>query len=431
MTVQDWLASAAGKLRTEASEALDKAKASAESFQRDNQYPRPLCKVLVDGRDITGQIEKRLVDLQLTDNRGMEADTLDLLLSDHDGRLAIPPRNASIELWLGWSHTGLVYKGSYTVDETEHSGAPDVLSIRARSADLRASLKVKREQTWAGVTLGGILESIAGRNQLQHSIDAALAMAEIQHMDQANESDANLLTRLAEQFDAVIGVKAGHLLCCQTGEGKSASGLPLPHVTLTRMDGDSHRYLQADRNSYSGVKAYYYQANSGARMEAIAGTGDNLKELRTVYADQASALRAAEAELSRLLRGTATLSYTLAHGRPELMPEQTFSLVGVKSEIDATVWLGSSVTHSFTADSYTTSIELENQLPDIDDISQLADDSAREYTGVIAFYKDKDGKQQKLEKGDMTNPKRLHHLYATKQTAQAAVNREWERMQAG
>lgn len=403
----------------------------AGDLLRDSQYPRPACKVLVNGRDITAAVTARLMSIQLTDNRGMEADTLDIQLSDHDGLLEIPPRKAQILLWLGWSHTGLVFKGSYTVDETEHSGAPDTLNIRARSADLRESMKAKREQNWEGVSLGELLQAIAWRNQLEPSIDAELGVELVQHLDQANESDANLLTRLAEQFDAVIGVKAGHLICCRTGEGASASGLPLPHITLTRQDGDSHRYLQADRNSYSGVKAYYFEDNSAERKEAIAGEGENLKELRHVYSDQGSALAAARSELSRILRGTATLSYTLAHGRPELMPEQTFALVGVKDEIDEITWLGKSVSHSLTADSYTTSIELENQLPDIDDIGELADDSARNYTGVIAFYKDKNGKQQKLEKGDMTNPKRLHHLYVNKAGAQAAVKREWERMQGG
>ena len=402
---------------------------AAGDLLRDSQYPRPACKVLVNGRDITAVVTARLMSIQLTDNRGMEADTLDIQLSDHDGLLEIPPRKAQILLWLGWSHTGLVFKGSYTVDETEHSGAPDMISIRARSADLRESMKAKREQNWEGISLGELLQSIAWRHQLEPSIDAELAAELVQHLDQANESDANLLTRLAEQFDAVIGVKAGHLICCRTGEGETASGLPLPHITLTRQDGDSHRYLQADRNSYSGVKAYYFEDNSAERKEAIAGEGENLKELRHVYSDQGSALAAARSELSRILRGTATLSYALAHGRPELMPEQAFALVGIKDEIDAITWLGKSVTHNLTADSYTTSIELENQLPDIDDIGELADGGARSYTGVIAFYKDNSGKQQRLEKGDMASPKRLHHLYTTRQTAQAAVNREWQRIQ--
>lgn len=388
----------------------------------------PIYRLTIGDNDITELIEKRLISLQLTDNRGMEADTLDLQLVDHDGQLAIPPRSAQIHLWLGWTTTGLTYKGLYTVDETEHSGAPDTLSIRARSADLRGSLKTKREHTWHECTLKDVLQQVGQRNQLELRISEKLAATAIQHLDQANESDANIISRLAEQFDAVIGVKAGMLICAPIGQSASVTGTELPHVTLTRKTGDNHRFLQAERNTYSGVKAYYYNANSAARNEAIVGEGEELKELRTVYGDRDSALHAARSELARILRGTATLSYTLAYGRPELMPEQTFSLVGVKDEIDAITWLGKSVSHSLTADSYTTSIELENQLPELDDISELADDSAREYTGVIAFYKDKNGKQQKLEKGDMTNPKRLHHLYATKQTAQAAVNREWNRM---
>lgn len=396
----------------------------------DSQYPRPACKILVDGRDITAAVVARLMSIRLTDNRGLEADTLDIQLSDHDGLLDIPPRKAQILLWLGWSHTGLVFKGSYTVDETEHSGAPDTLNIRARSADLRESMKARREQSWEGVTLGGLLQSLAWRHQLESSIDADLATKEIRHLDQANESDANLLSRLAEQFDAVIGVKAGHLVCSRTGGGASAGGLSLPHVTLTRQDGDSHRYLQADRNSYSGVKAYYFEENSAARKEAVAGVGDNLKELRHVYSDRESAVAAARSELSRILRGTATLSYTLAHGRPELMPEQTFALIGIKSEIDAVTWLGRSVVHSLTAESYITSIELESQLPDIDDIGLLADDSARNYTGVIAHYVDQSGMQQKVERGDMTNPKRLTHLYASAHSARRAVEREWVRLSA-
>lgn len=404
-----------------ATDALDK-------YKRASEYPQPICKLVVDGRDITDAIEKRLDSIRLTDNRGMEADTLDISLSDHDGALAIPPRGATVELWLGWHTSGLVYKGSYTVDETEHSGAPDMISIRARSADLRETLKTKREQTWKDALLREILGTIALRSGLDLKIEPSLGGQMIAHMDQANESDANIITRLAEQFDAVIGVKAGCLICGITGAGKTSSGLSLPHITLTREDGDGHRFLQADRNSYSGVKAYYYEPNSAVKQEAIAGGGENLKELRHTYSGKQSALRAARSELARLLRGTATLSYRLAHGRPDLIPELTYSLIGVKDEIDAITWLGSSLTHEFSSSGFTTSLELENQLPELDDITELAELS-NDYTGVIAYYKDKDGKQQKMEKGDQTKPKRLAHLYASKASAKKAVDREFSKQQ--
>ena len=261
---------------------------AVDQLQRDAGYPVPVFRLTVDGNDIAQLISPRLIALDLTDNRGLEADQLSVTLSDHDGLLAIPPRGAVLHLWLGWSDSGLVDKGTYTVDETEHSGAPDVLSIRARSADLRKGLKVKRERSWSSPkTLGDVLTDIALGNNLKPVLAPALAGLPILQLDQANESDANLLTRLGEDFDAVATVKAGCLLCLPAGGGKTASGLALPHIILTRQDGDQHRYLQADRDSYDGVRAYFYDVNSAKKQEAIAGAkGDNLKDLRHTYSDR-------------------------------------------------------------------------------------------------------------------------------------------------
>lgn len=327
------------------------------------RYPAPLCRVVVDGKDITSLIEPRLVSIQLTDNRGLEADQLDISLSDHDGRLAIPPKGASVQLWLGWTDTGLIPKGSYTVDETEHSGAPDVLAIRARSADLREELKAKQETSWHDKTLGDVLQALAQRYSLEPVIDSQLAAVSLTHLDQANESDANLLSRLGTQYDAVATIKAGKLLFMPVGRGTSASGKALPTVTLTRAEGDQHRFLQADRGGrFTGARAYYYDTDEAEKAEVIAGGKDKLKDLRNAYPNKAAAQAAANAEWNRVQRGTASLSITLAKGRPDLIPELTYKVVGIKSEIEAIDWLGSHVRHAFTGDSFTTSLELESHL---------------------------------------------------------------------
>jgi len=411
-------------------ELLGKA---SKKYRELTAYPRPICKVVVNGNDITsllvGGPKPRLVSIELTDNRGLEADQLDITLSDHDGLLAIPPRGATVRLWLGWDDTGLVDKGSFTVDETEHSGAPDTLSIRARSADLRGGLKTKKERSFDATTLGTVIGAIATAQGLTPVVSAVLAGIELLHLDQANESDANLLSRLGREHDAIATVKADRLLFLPTGKATTASGLSLPHVTLTRADGDQHRFLQADRDSYTGVKAYYYEVNSAEKKEAIAGGGENIKELRHSFTDQASALQAARAEWNRLQRGTATLSYTLARGRPELTPDQTYSLTGIKAEIAAIIWLGGNLRHSFTSDSLTTSMELESQLPDGDELGDLADGDG-DYTGLLAWYRDeKTGEQHKLTEGDQAKPQRLTHLYQSKAAAKRALDREWKRMQ--
>lgn len=403
----------------------------SKGSERDAAYPAPAFRLTVDGNDIAPLINPRLISLELTDNRGLEADQLSLTLSDHDGLLTIPPRGAVLHLWLGWSDRGLVDKGTYTVDETEHSGAPDLLSIRARSADLRKSLKTKRERSWSNTTLGQVLQDIALGNGLTATLAGELDHLPILQLDQANESDANLITRLGEEFDAVATIKAGCLLCLPAGGGKTATGLDLPHISLTRADGDQHSYLQADRDSYDGVRAYFYDINSAKKQEAIAGGGDNLKDLRHTYSDHQSALRAARSEFNRLQRGSATLSYSLALGRPDLIPELTYTLVGVKTEIDDIIWYGGNVRHSLSADSgYTMSLELESKLPE-DTVKALTDDMAGDYTGVVAYFRDdQTGKEKSLMAGNQSAPKRLRFLYANKASAKRAVDREWKRLQA-
>ena len=406
-------------------------KDTVDRYKRDAAYPVPAFRVTVDGNDIAQLISPRLMSLELTDNRGIEADQLSITLSDHDGLLSIPPKGAVVRLWLGWSDTGLVDKGTYTVDEIEHSGAPDMLSIRARSADLRKALKTKRERSWSNTTLGDVLGDIAIGNGLTATIAGALDGLPILQLDQANESDANLISRLGEEFDAVASVKAGCLLCMPAGGGKTASGLDLPHITLTRADGDQHRYLLADRDSYDGVRAYFYDVNSAKKQEAIAGGGENLKDLRHTYSDKQSARRAARAEVNRLRRGSATLSYTLAVGRPDLIPELTYTLQGVKAEIDEIIWYGGNVQHNLSPDNgYTMSLELESKLPE-DTVDDLAVENKLDYTGIIAYYRDdKTGKEKTMTAGDQDKPRRLLWLYANKNTAKRAVDREWKRLQA-
>ena len=60
--------------------------------------------------------------------------------------------------------------------------------------------------------------------------------------------------------------------------GKQSSILEVPFLLAIQVD--SYReFLQADRDSYTGVKAYYYEINSAEKKEAIAGGGDNCVRL--------------------------------------------------------------------------------------------------------------------------------------------------------
>ena len=101
----------------------------------------PAFKVSIEDKDLTAVVSPRLINLTLTLCRGDESDQLDISLDDSDGKLALPPRGAQIALALGWQATGLVDMGKFTVDEVEHSGAPDTITLRARSANLIDTFK--------------------------------------------------------------------------------------------------------------------------------------------------------------------------------------------------------------------------------------------------------------------------------------------------
>lgn len=235
----------------------------------DLDHPKPAYELSVDGQDITADLAGRLISLTLTDNRGFEADQIDLTLDDADGRLDLPPRGAKLTLALGWAGAALVDKGSYTVDEIEHCGAPDQLTLRARSADLRSGLTTAMERSFHGQTLGVIVRTIAAENGLEAVVSPALDGIDAGHVDQTNESSANLLTRLAGENDAIATVKSGKLLFVAAGLAHSAGGKPLPGVVIVRADGDRHRFNLAEREAYSAVKASYYDLHNGKKGEVI------------------------------------------------------------------------------------------------------------------------------------------------------------------
>ncbi len=323
-------------------------------------HPAPTYRLVVAGRDITPAIDARLISLTLTEGRANQADQLDIVLSDHDGQLAIPRKEAEIELQLGWVGRQLIDKGTFVVDEAEHSGAPDIITIRARAADLGGEIRKRTEKSWHDTTLAAILATLAKRNDLTHKVDAKLGATKVQHIDQTNESDMHFITRLARKYDAVATVKKKHLLFMPIDGTKNSKGESLPTIEITRIDGDQHRWASSTRDAYDGVKALWNDRKFGKRKEVIAGKKDgNLKTMKETFGSEADALAAAKSELQRINRGMATFDLSLAIGVPELMPQTPVRVEGFKPEIDGQGWLVKEVTHTLGDGGLTSKVQME------------------------------------------------------------------------
>lgn len=321
----------------------------------------PIYSITLDGKDLTSTMAPRLITMTLRESREDAADELTITLNDSDGMLAIPSRGAVLDVAFGWEDSGMVSKGRFKIDEAEYAGAPDTITVRGRSVSMSQGMSERREKSWHNNKLGDIVSTIAKRYKLDPRVADTLAKTVISHIDQSNESDMSFLRRLGKRYDAVMTVKDDHLLFMPIGQGTTASGQELPQLEITRRHGDRHRYHVAERESYDGVRAYWYENRKKKRHSVVVGgeNNRNMKVLPEAYATEKEAEAAATAEYNRVKRGQATMSLTLALGIPELFPEMPVSLSGWKPEIDDTSWLLKEVSHNISNSGYTSDCEFE------------------------------------------------------------------------
>ncbi|HHH2003059.1 TPA: phage late control D family protein [Yersinia enterocolitica] len=357
----------------------------------DDLTPRPAFDIKIGGKTQT-TVNDRLISLTLTDNRGFEADMLELVIDDADQKVALPKRGAQIDIALGWKGEPLVNKGRFTVDEISHSGPPDQLIVTARSADFRDTFNVKREYSWHDITVGKVVASIASRYDLKAGVSEDLGKIEIDHADQTSESDISFLTRMAEKLGAITTIKNGMLLFMHPGRAVSQSGKLLPAITITRASGDKHSFRVADRDAYTGVTAYWLDLNYGKPQKTsvrrkrksktppkvktpastskegnyLEGVEGNVFVMRETFKTERAARRAAAARWSKLQRGAAEFTMTLARGRADLFPELPAVMQGFKPEIDQAAWIITQVTHTIGDNGFTTALNFEVKITDLD-----------------------------------------------------------------
>jgi len=317
----------------------------------------PDFRIHVDSQDITERIRDRLLSLRVTDEAGIKSDTVELTLDDRNGLVIWPIHGAELEISLGYQETGLVRLGLYIVDEVEHSGPPNTLTIRAKASDMRQSFKAPQTRVWDNLTLADLVRTIANEHGLIPKISHSLASISYTHLDQTEESDLHLLTRLGRENNAVTKPVAGNLIFATRGEARSISGKELPIIKIVASQMIRHRMTQADRGKYVAVTAYWHDPAKAERVPVLVGKGKPIYTMRHTHLDAEQATRAAQAKLEALQRGTETLSLTLV-GNSELMAEGKLALNGIRDQVDSE-WLIQRVEHQLDGQGFVTRIEAE------------------------------------------------------------------------
>ena len=295
------------------------------------------------GADLADKINPRLLELTLSEKREAEADELSISLHNHDGLLAVPEPGVALLLGIGWRSgndvmPGMVEKGRFTVDEVSQEGPPDVITIRARSADLTGRYRQRRTRSWRNTTLGSILGDIASRHDGIARIAGGLADVAVRAIEQEGTSDMAFVRALGRRYDAIATWKAGYLIFAPVGLSASISGTDLGGATLTKRDGWTWRFTQASRDDHDGAEAQWHDQD-GARRRTVTTGGDRPRRLRRVYASEQEAQDAAAASATRDARRPYSFEYELAVADPALQPDQRITLQGWGGKIDGITWL--------------------------------------------------------------------------------------------
>lgn len=317
----------------------------------------PGFKIIAAGVNITPQISDRLLELTVTDEAGIKADTVEIVLDDRDGLIEIPPPGAPLLVFLGYRETGLIPMGLFTSDEVTVKSPPATLTIRAKAADLGGSIKGQKSRSWEDMTIAGIVSTIAGEHGLTPKVADRFRAIRIDHIDQTDESDIGFLDRLGRDYDALVSVKGGTLLFMGKGDGRTVSGLPIPPRPISEVDTTSWTLTLTTREAYKSVIAIWQDTADAKRQEVVAGAGEPAFRMRHIHKTKDEAQRAATAKLDEIARGSDTFEASFP-GDPLVAAEGQVLAAGFRAGVNG-LWSIRSATHTLNGGGFSTSISAE------------------------------------------------------------------------
>ncbi|WP_421902170.1 contractile injection system protein, VgrG/Pvc8 family [Maridesulfovibrio sp.] len=320
---------------------------------------KPVYRVECNGKDITAAIQNDLISLTITDEAGVKSDSLDISINDKG--YAVPPAGSQFKVWLGYGKAA-TFMGLYVLNSVRLPGPPDKMIIKAAGAPQEKSkefsqLQTQKVRSWRPQTIGQLVTTVAADHGLIPAISQDLFKIVLPHIDQIDESDIHLLTRISMNYDAIAKANAGKLIFARKGQGKTVSGMKMPVFNLVP-DQVTNFNLDISWNAdFKTVIAHWRDVEAAKDIEEVAGVGEPIHRIRNIYPNSEAALKAARGKLDSFYRSKHILSGSLP-GRPELRAECRLLLSGFRAEKNG-LWSITRATHKLGSGGYVTSVEGE------------------------------------------------------------------------
>lgn len=316
----------------------------------------PGWRIDINGKAANPEFQNRLISIAVNDEAGVVSDSVEIEL-DAVGDIDPPPVGSEIRVWLGYEPQP-TYMGRFKISSWSLAGPLAVIRVVATAAELTTAIKAQKDRDFHEMTLGEIVEKIAGEHGLGVAMDAALAARPIEHIDQQDESDMAFLTRLAKRNGATFKVGDGKIIFTAKGSRTLPDGKPKPRIAVKASDISSWEAYADERGGFKSVATKYYNKSKGKYVLVTAGSGAPALRIRALYATEAEAKAAAEAKLGDLTRGRLTVEIS-GQGNPDLFAEGLVGLAGFPAGLDGD-YLAKSVRHSYSSSGFTTEATLES-----------------------------------------------------------------------
>ncbi|MBX3545609.1 hypothetical protein [Chelatococcus sp.] len=326
-------------------------------------WRRPLLRIMSQGgNDVLGNLRGRWREVRITDNRGEESDTADIV-SVWRPNMPLPRKGDSFTIYLGWQDSGEVIAGTYTAQKPNVAGGPDdgeTVTVRLRAADYIDKLKAMgREHYDRDTTFGDLMDRVAREAGISAEVDSELRSRKLPHVIRWDQSLIDFATEQGDILGATVKPMAGKLLAMKRGAARSAGGQVLEPIVIGRRGCISYEIEVEPRPIFGNVAAYWHDQRTGRRKAVKHATGRKgpTSTLPHPYQSEEEAKAAAESRGYNLGNSSCTGRFEYP-GLPSARAEAPVIISGFGRDIDGT-YTAETVEHSVTADGiFTTTISI-------------------------------------------------------------------------
>ncbi|CAH9055147.1 hypothetical protein PSECIP111951_01182 [Pseudoalteromonas holothuriae] len=315
---------------------------------------QPQFSIKTNGKEVAKRLIDRVVNVTVRMKTGLMSDSCYVRFDNLEAAPIQQPKPTDlVEIAMGYKEGNedksatLTPLGKFEVGEFNLTGPVRSLELFGNKLLWHTALKAPKHRSWPEdpkqpKKLGELVSDIAGEYGLEAKVGDAFKNIELPHIEQS-ESDAQLLSMLAEQFDAIVKIAHDKLIFMARGTGRSLSGKELKEVEIKNSQILSWRYGKDAYRQVGDVTAFYYDLDKAARTPVKEGSGSPSIVLAYVYADEASAKRAAKAKHNRLKRASTRINLSII-GDANIVAGAVVKIVNTKSDADGK-WFVDGVEH--------------------------------------------------------------------------------------